>query len=218
MGAQVQVWLARTALCGIALSACAPAQAFLFWNKQAAALNAPAVGGEPVITLPLAGANAKEQLANLVWTMRAGLNVAALQCQFAPSLRTVTIYNNMLRQHSAELQSSYTTLQGYFKRTSGKTAANDLDQYVTRTYNSFSTLQAQLGFCEAASEIGSETLARPRGALGEIATARMRAFRASLSPRTDQFYVANTNGVQVAPTDGLEGCFDKKGRLKKKCT
>ncbi|WP_294392378.1 hypothetical protein [uncultured Sphingomonas sp.] len=210
------------AIVAVAVTAVAatPGQAFLFWNKQTVENGGPVAGGEPGITLPLAGATAKEQLANLVWTMRAGLNVAALQCQFAPSLRTVVNYNNMLRQHSGELQRSYTTLQGYFKRTTGKTWATALDQYTTRTYNSFSTLNAQLNFCEAASSIGRETLDRPAGELTQIATTRMREFRGSLIPRGEQYYSLDSNGipVQVAGASEFAGCFDKKGRMKKVCS
>jgi hypothetical protein len=218
MRAGLQGWLKQVAFGGLALSLCTPANAFLFWNKGKAAEYAPAVGGETGITLPLPGANPKELMAGLVWTMRAGLNVAALQCQFAPSLRTVALYNNMLRQHAAELQASYGTLQGYFKRTGGKRWASEMDQYTTRTYNSFSTLNAQLSFCEAAAAIGRETQVRPRGELAGVATARMREFRGSLVPRGDQFYAMDVSGMTVGKAQDLDGCFDKKGRPKKKCT
>jgi hypothetical protein len=218
MRAGVQGLLKSIAIGGLAFSLCAPANAFLFWNKNATAEYAPAVGGETGITLPLPGANPKEMMAGLIWTMRAGLNVAALQCQFAPSLRTVTLYNNMLRQHAAELQTSYSQLQSYFKRTGGKRWATEMDQYTTRTYNSFSTLNAQLSFCEAAAAIGRETLERPRGELGQIATSRMREFRSSLTPRGDQFYAMDVSGMTVGKAQDLDGCFDKKGRPKKKCT
>jgi hypothetical protein len=217
MRAQWVKWGARAMVGASALGLCAPGQAFLFWNKQAVS-SQPAQGGEAGITLPLPGANAKEQMANLIWTMRAGLNVAALQCQFAPSLRTVTLYNNLLRQHSAELQTTYATLQGYFKRVGGKRWANEMDQYTTKTYNGFSTLHAQLSFCETAASIGRETLDRPRGELGVIATARMRDFRSSLVPRGDQFYAINASGMQVVGPRDLDICYDKRGRPMKKCS
>jgi hypothetical protein len=209
---------ARIALAAMVFGAATPGHAFLFWNKQATVNNSPAAGGEAGITAPLPGATAKEQMANLIWTMRAGLNVAALQCQFAPSLRTVALYNNMLRQHAGELQGSYALLQAYFKRVSGKRWANDMDQYTTRTYNGFSTLHAQLSFCETAAAIGRETLERPRGELGQIATARMREFRGALVPRGDQFYAINASTMTVGKAQDLDGCFDKRGRIKKKCS
>jgi hypothetical protein len=218
MRAGLQGWLKAVTIGGLALSLCTPANAFLFWNKGKATEYTPAVGGETGITLPLPGATTKEQMAGLIWTMRAGLNVAALQCQFAPSLRTVALYNNMLRQHAAELQTTYGVLQAYFKRTGGKRWAGEMDQYTTRTYNSFSTLNAQLSFCEEAAAIGRETQVRPRGELAQVATNRMREFRGSLVPRGDQFYAMDVSGMTVGKAQDLDGCFDKKGRLKKKCT
>ena len=58
---------------------------------------------------PLAGLNSKEALADKIWTLRAGLNVAALQCQFSPFLAAVPTYNALLRQHSDELGDSFKT-------------------------------------------------------------------------------------------------------------
>jgi hypothetical protein len=210
-------WLKYVIVGAMTAGICTPGNAFLFWNKHDKVDGAPAVGGETGITLPMPGANAKELMAGLVWTMRAGLNVAALQCQFAPSLRTVAIYNNMLHQHAAELQSNYGALQSYFKRTQGKKWATAMDQYTTKTYNGFSTLDAQLSFCETAASVGRETLEGSKGKLGEIATARMREFRASLVPRSDRFYAMNVAGMTVGAAQGLDVCYDKKGRPKKKC-
>jgi hypothetical protein len=216
MRAGVRSFAGAVALAGLVTGAATPAQAFLFWNKKEQVLMGPAAGGEAGITQPLAGAKPNEQLANLVWTMRAGLNVAALQCQFTPSLRTVSIYNNMLRQHAGELQTSYAALTAYFKRVAAAKWASAMDQYTTRTYNGFSTLQGQLSFCETAAAIGRETLERPRGELGKIATERMREFRASLAPRGDRIQPANVASVSVPSTD-FGVCWDKKGRIKKKC-
>jgi hypothetical protein len=204
------------AMAAVMIAAAAPADAFLFWSKKEQMLMGPATGGEAGITQPLAGAKPNEQLANLVWTLRAGLNVAALQCQFAPPLRTVSIYNNMLRQHAAELQASYASLQTYFKRVAGAKWATAMDQYTTRTYNGFSTLNAQLSFCETASAIGRETLERPRGELHQIATSRMREFRAALIPRGDRIQMVNS-GVAVPASNDFADCYDKRGRVKKKC-
>jgi hypothetical protein len=192
------------------LSLAAPAQAYLFWSRPALA-GAPAAGGEAGVTLPMPGAQPKELEANLVWTLRAGLNVAALQCQFAPALRTVENYNNMLRQHAAELQTTYATLSAYFKRVGGKTWQNALDQYTTRTYNSFSTLNAQLIYCETASSIGRETLEESRGHLAEIAVRRMREFRNSLIPVGDQAFATRGTDMVLDPIADPR-CYNKRGK------
>jgi len=194
------------ALAGLA----APADAYLYWTKPLIA-GAPAMGGETGITLPMPGAQPKELAAGLVWTMRAGLNVAALQCQFVPALATVRNYNNMLHQHGSELQATYATLGAYFKRVKGKAWQTAFDDFTTKTYNSFSTLQAQLIFCETASSIGRQTLEAPGGHLGEIATERMREFRNSLIPIGDMAFAQHYTSVQFDPINDPR-CYNKKGK------
>lgn len=204
------------ALIGLALGALPPANAYLYWGRLPLA-GAPITGDDPRIAIILAGATTKELQANLTWTMRAGLNVAALQCQFAPSLGTVDKYNNMLRQHAVELQATYATLGAYFKRTLPKNWTTAFDQYTTRTYNSFSTLQAQRSFCETASSIGQETLERPKGQLGAIAVSRLREFRNSLTPIGDSGFVGVRPELDVKTDDLVPPdpvCYDKKGRVK----
>lgn len=191
-----------------------PANAYLFWIKPQIA-GTPATGDEPGLVLPLAGATPKEMHANLLWTLRAGLNVAALQCQFNPALRTVANYNNMLHQHAAELQAAYATLTAYFKRTGGKSWQVKFDQYVTSTYNGFSTLQAQRIFCETAASIGRETMIRPRGGLEKLAEERIRELRNSLVPIGDAaFTVLPRRLAMTDPAPLTPVCFDKKGRVK----
>src|SRR3954469_2193079 len=119
------------ALVGMTVGAVAPpAHAYLYWSKLPVA-GTPATGDDASLVIPLKNATPKELQANLVWTMRAGLNVAALQCQFAPSLRTVDNYNNMLHQHGVELATTYATLGAYFKRTLPKNWTTAFDQYTT---------------------------------------------------------------------------------------
>ncbi|WP_426165804.1 hypothetical protein [Sandarakinorhabdus sp. DWP1-3-1] len=110
-----------------------------------------------------------ETEANAVWNVRAALNVAALQCQFSPFLSTVKNYNDLLRHHGEELTRAQATMVAHFRRYDGARAANSFDQYTTRTYNSYSTLDAQYKFCEAAGRVGREALAIPRGKLGAAA-------------------------------------------------
>jgi hypothetical protein len=194
--------------------AAAPAQAALFWLPPNFA-GEPVNGDEPGIGLPMPGASAKELQAHLIWNMRAGLNVAALQCQFSPSLMTVRNYNDLLRQHAVELNSAYQTLTAYFKRTAGKTWQVALDQYTTRTYNGFSTLHAQFGFCETAATIGRDALYQPKGSLYLTAQKRMREFRNSLVPAGDALFGRLTyiGARPLAPLDA-ECWNEKAGRLR----
>ena len=201
-------------LAAMLIAGASPGYAYLFWTRPALG-SGPATGDDPALVIPLTGAKPAEQQANLVWAMRAGLNVAALQCQFAPTLRTVDNYNNMLRQHSTELQSTYAALSAYFKRTGGKTWQTALDSYTTRTYNGFSTLKAQLIFCETAASIGRQAFESPRGKLATIAGDRMREFRNSLIPIGDSAFAFSPDQIAVStPGDINEPppCFDKRGR------
>ncbi len=194
----------------IMLAVATPGDAFLYWTHPAFS-GAPVIGDEPGIAIPLDNANPKEKLANLVWSLRAGLNVAALQCQFAPILHTVDNYNVLIRQHSDELKATQATLLAYFKRTASKTWQTAFDQYTTRTYNGFSTMHAQLGFCETAADIGRDVLGRRTGQLNLVATARMRELRNSLVPIGDAGLVMGAYGAML-PSPMVMRCYDKKGR------
>jgi hypothetical protein len=211
------------ALMCAAMGLSAPASAQLFWESPDYH-GAPVTGAEPGILIPLPGATPTELNAEVVWTLRAGLNFAALQCQFAPSLMTVNNYNAILVHHSKELATDYKALQSYFKRTAAKgtsqTAINAaFDSFNTRTYSSFSSVFAQLGFCQTASHIGQQALMSPKGMLQAVAHNRLRELRNSLVPTNDRIY---TTPPPIQMTDPEvpafpPECFDRKGELKKKC-
>jgi len=180
----------------------------------------PIDGSDPLVGLPIPGATAAEQRAHLIWNLRAGLNVAALQCQFSPYLRTVGNYNGLLAHHSGELANAYTTINGYFKRVHGAAQGQKkFDDYSTITYNNFSTLQAQYGFCQTAGSIGKEALTRPKGELHLVAASRMRELRGSLVPAYDRVGTYNPGVVQLMPLPPLQDdCWDKRDRLTRKCS
>jgi len=195
----------------------ASASAFLYWQKPDFA-GAPVTGDESGIILPLPSATPAEIRAGLLWNLRAGLNVAALQCQFEPLLMTVYNYNDVIKHHANELDEAYKTLNGYFKRTGGPGWQSKMDQYTTRTYNGFSTLNAQLGFCETAASIGRDAIGRPRGGLHFTAENRMRELRNSLIPMQDRLYATRFYLAPRAlpPLDAK--CWDRKNRFNaKKC-
>lgn len=210
--------VAAAAMISLTSSFSAQASAFLFWSPPSFA-GAPVKGDEPGLGLPMPKATEKETRAHLLWNMRAGLNVAALQCQFAPALMTVRNYNDVLRQHSEELNGAYKDISAYFKRTAGKTWQTALDQYTTKTYNGFSTLYAQVGFCETAGSIGRDALDRRKGDLYRTAQDRMREFRNSLVPAGDGLYGRRpaylSTSLQLPSLD--EKCWDKRDRLRKRC-
>lgn len=136
---------------------------------------------------PLPNLTAKDARAEAVWQMRAGLNVAALQCQFSPFLMAVPNYNAFLRQHSDELAASFKGMTDYFVRTKGKGGQRAFDSYATRTNQSFATFDAQYGFCETAGVLARKALAVPKGKFADFAVAELPTLRASLqSPKQSE--------------------------------
>ena len=197
----------------------APASA-QFYLKSKTFDGQPVRGDEPGIGQPMPGATDAELRASLVWNMRAALNVAALQCQFEPTLLTVTNYNAILKDHNTELKGSFDTLTKYFSRT-GKTKAagqSALDQFGTRTYSSFVTVSGQLSFCQTAASIGRDAVFQPRGTFGTLAANRMAELRQTLVGSWGE--QALTRIGYIAPRlprlDPV--CWNKKGEWQaKKC-
>ena len=204
---------------GLCAASVAPAQLF-FYPPDFSGM--PVLGTEPEIVQQLPGATPAELKANLIWHMRAGLNVAALQCQFAPTLRTVPNYNAILAHHGKELNDSYKAITAYFKRTvkGVRPAQIALDEYTTRSFQSFSTFHGQLGFCQTAAKIGFDALSRPKGQFAQTAFNRMREFRNSLAPSRDAVFPypvrpAISPGKQPPPL--APQCWDKKDQLRPHC-
>jgi hypothetical protein len=208
------------ALAGLALlavPAAAPAQLFV---TDPIFASGPIDGGDPLVGLALPGATVPENRANLLWNLRAGLNVAALQCQFSPSLRTVDSYNTLINQHSRELAAAYTLLQAYFRRAGARAPGGNFDRYSTMTYNNFSTLQAQYAFCQTASRIGKEALLARRGSLIDLAVMRMRELRNSLVPTRD-YYAFDRQPIRLSPImlgpPPRRDCSQLRGRDRRDC-
>ena len=199
--------------------AAAPASA-QFYLKHYDYSGAAVRGDEPGLAQPLPGATPEEVQAGLVWTMRSALNVAALQCQFEPTLLSVGNYNAMLLDHAGELKSSWDTLNKYFTRTTKtkREGQGALDQFGTRTYSSFATVSSQYGFCRTASSIGRDALFTPRGSLAALAQARLRELRNSLVPYGEQRF-ARYVGYDRAFIPRLDPiCWNRKGVWQdKKC-
>ena len=178
-------------------------------------------GDEPAMGAPLPGATPEEVRAGLVWNMRAALNVAALQCQFEPTLLTVPNYNAVLKDHDAEFDGSMKVLTKYFTRTNKAKGAGQkaLDQYGTRTYSSFVTVGGQLGFCQTAADIGRDAVFTPRGQFATLATQRMLQLRNSLFGSWGEEGIPRWIAHSRAPTPRLDPiCWSKKGEwVTKKC-
>jgi hypothetical protein len=199
----------------VAFAAASPASAQLFLYDPVFP-SAPIEATDPIVGIALPNATAAESRAHLVWNLRSGLNVAALQCQFSPSLRAVENYNALLAHHSKELAAAYQTLEGYFRRVHGRTGPRMFDEYSTQTYNNFSTLQAQIGFCQTAARIAREALARRKGELHQVATARMRELRGSLVAAYET-YAFTRMPIRLTPPVLVRNCANLPRRERRAC-
>jgi hypothetical protein len=216
-----RIALALAGGAGLFLSAPASAQFFL---KPANLAGERVTGEEPGMTGPaLPGATADELRAALAWNLRAALNVAALQCQFEPTLLSVDNYNSLIKDHAIELRDSYATLEKYFARVykNKKQGQLELDKYGTRIYSGFSTVQGQLSFCQTAAAIGHDAVFVKPGKFTELAQERMKELRTSLQPWGDQYrpsgYVVTGMGSVRFPPFGNDKCWKKGNYQPKKC-
>jgi hypothetical protein len=197
--------------------AATPAQAQFFWSPPDLS-TPPVTGDEPALNMGMPGATPQELNAGLVWNMRAALNVAALQCQFEPTLLTLSNYNAMLAHHKAELQKSFDTVGAYFQRTVGKGKAGQaaFDQYGTRIYSAYSTVQAQRSFCQVAGSVGRDAIFADRGKLVEVAQKRMGELRKSLTLSGEQYF-GNPGYNFTANLPPLDNDCWKRGKLSGSC-
>lgn len=190
-----------TAAAALTMASLATPASAQFFLRNPNLAGAPMKGDEPELGYRLPGATPAELRAGMVWATRAALNVAALQCQFEPTLMSVDNYNAILFDHKAELAHALDTLNKYFIRTNNKNKArgtNALDQFGTKLYSSFSTVNAQYVFCLTAASIAQQAVFTPRGKLGDLAESRMRELRNSLRPAGEQQF------PQRGPIQGLD--------------
>lgn len=216
----MRMWQGVAALGAAVVGMVAGPASAQFYLQQYDYSGAPVRGDEPGIAQPLPGATPTELAAGLTWAMRSALNVAALQCQFEPTLLSVGNYNAILLDHREELKQTWDTLNTYFIRTAKtkREGLANLDQFGTRTYSSFATVASQFGFCRAASSIGRDALFAPRGGLAAIAVSRMRELRNSLVPYGEQRFPRRIGYAAVSLPRLDPICWNKKGDWQaKKC-
>jgi hypothetical protein len=145
----------------------------------------------------------------------------ALQCQFEPTLLAANAYNGVLVNHRDELAKTYAVLTAYFARTykAPKLARNAMETYGTKTYLGFSTVRAQIGFCQTASNIAKAAIFAPRGSFNVVATERLREIRNSLVPSGEQFFRFRKRTFAQPMPDLSPRCWDKRGNFNtRKCT
>jgi hypothetical protein len=199
-----------------ALLAPFPAAAQIFWQSPPVS-GAMLQPGDPGIGIVLPGATVAEERANWAWQMRAGLNVAKLQCKFEPTLLTSDSYDGVYINHAVELAAAYETLRKYFTRTNKtpKAAQVALDKYGTKTYSGFSAVSSQYGFCQGASRIGKKAIFAPRGGFTIFAAERLRELRNSLLPGSEQYF--RRIRLDIPLVNLSNDCWDRRGRYNRAC-
>jgi hypothetical protein len=199
-----------------------PASAQFFLSSPD--LRGPAVkGDERGIGETLPGATDAEVQAELVWNLRSALNVAALQCQFEPTLLSVLNYNIILENHKEELKKAFDTMTKYYTRVAKvkKDGQTNMDRFSTRAYSGFTAVQGQYGFCQTAGRVARDAVFAPRGTLHTLASERMSELRKSQIPFGEQYF---PGGLRIdvrtphLPQRLDDQCWDKNGNwLGKKC-
>lgn len=207
-----------TLSCVVGAAVSGPAAAQIFWQSPNYS-GAPLTPGDPGLGVSLPGATIAEERANWTWQMRAGLNVAKLQCKFDRTLLAENSYDGVYINHAVELSQAYDTLRKYFVRTTKtpKAAQNALDQYGTKTYSGFSTVGNQFGFCHTASRIGKKAQFAPRGGFTIFVVEHLRELRNSLGPGSEQYF-RRTRPVYTVAMPVLEDrCWDRRGNYRTQC-
>ncbi len=208
----------KLALLIAVLTVATPAQSEIFWGRppvDVGVLTGPTTG----YGFPLPGANPVEQKAWLVWNLRSGLNVAALQCGRYPMLFTESNYNAMLTNHGAELDAAFKTLTAYFKRVNKTAAAGQkaLDTFGTRTYSSFSAVSGMQISCTISGDVGGLARFTPRGSLHTLASEKLVSlFSAVKSTKGDQA-IRRVAAPYRAPLPNLDDRCWKKNKYNPKC-
>ena len=121
--------------------------------------------------------------ARFCWNLRAAINVAALQCQFEPTLLSVSNYNAMIAHHDAELDAAQATLikdLGLEGAAAPKSADRGVSLWMGERADA---VRAAHGLCTDRFEADLETLglelaAIPPGTILEIGPCRLIITRA----------------------------------------
>lgn len=191
------------------------ASAVFFMPPQFAARQMTSL--EPPLSDDMPGATDAEARAAMVWNLRQGLLLGALQCHVPyPTLLTTSNYNALLTNHAQELATAYKAISGYFRRTTKDAKAHQaaLDSYTTRTTSYYSTVRFQPSFCDMVGRIGRDALYVPRGRLAQFAMAHLGQLRDSLTGgREQQFRFSEyASEIPIAPLPPLDKrCWTQKG-------
>jgi len=111
-----------------------------------------------------------------VWTLRAGLNVAALSCRGGERREVAGEYARLLALHAAVLATAY-------RQEQARQGMSAFDSQQTRLYNGFANQASPAYFCDAAASVAQRANGLQSAALVEAAPQLVWELRASLAQR-----------------------------------
>lgn len=114
-----------------------------------------------------------EATAQRVLELQTMLNVAGLQCRYDASLKVLDNYNQFIRVVRPQFVSELKVLEGRFRRTNGRGWQNALDRHRTKIFNSYSTVNDQVPFCQRSAALLTEAVAIKSTDLRSFADAKM---------------------------------------------
>jgi hypothetical protein len=148
----------------LALVSCARPDNRLAMNRPAPRQSAP-----PATAALQSGARGNEA----VWSVRAGLNVAALSCRGRGRQPVAGDYAKMLARHRALLDTVY-------RQEQARQGARAFDRQQTRIYNIFANQASPARFCGAASSVAHRANGLDSAAFALAAPHMLGELKASL--------------------------------------
>lgn len=143
----------------------------LFHKRVASNRPAPVVAARPGIAP--AFQPARGEPSEIVWNLRAGLNVAALSCRGRDRRPVAGDYARLLSHHRELLAIAY-------RQEQARQGVAAFDRQQTRLYNGFANQASPIYFCQAAESIAQRANALQSAALVTAAPRLLGELRASL--------------------------------------
>lgn len=152
----------------------------------------PPLNAAPTLNLPQPAADGSFVTPNrglspaaTIWHLRAGLNVAVLQC-VKPGDPAEAGYNAFLAAHKADLSAAFKALESEYRGRAGAQWQDAFDDSMTRLYNFYAQPPARTAFCAAAEPLVAQAAATTAATLPAFAPAALAVLD---RPFTD-FYAA----------------------------
>lgn len=164
---------ARAALTALALSTLLGGCGLL---RKHVAVTRPAPQPVRPATPQVAIEPARGETSEIVWNLRAGLNVAALSCRGTQRRPVADDYARLLARHRDLLAAAY-------RQEQVRQGVTAFDRQQTRVYNGFANQASPAQFCQAAASVAQRANGLQSAALVTAAPRLLGELRASLTWR-----------------------------------